>query len=938
MMGAWAKCAVLAKRRPRSKFMLQLKDVVKNYIAGDQTVEALKGINLSFRKSEFVAVLGPSGCGKTTLLNIVGGLDRYTSGDIVINGVSTKLYDDGDWDSYRNHSIGFIFQSYNLIPHQTILENVELALTLSGVSTKERKRRAADALKRVGLEDKLNKLPTQLSGGQMQRVAIARAIVNDPDIILADEPTGALDTETSVQVMDILKELSQDRLIIMVTHNPDLADRYADRIIRLKDGRIREDTNPFEYTEQEKNAERELRDSAKKEKKPSMSLKTALSLSFKNLSTKKARTTLTSFAGSIGIIGIALILSLSAGFNSYIADVQRNTLSNYPIKISRNEFSMTGFVTSFMGSNKTPEGEKYPSDGKIHSGELFGGMLDSVSSSVNSNNLDDFKAYLDKNPELIDPEKISAVNYTYDFPIKLYQKENVNGSTDSYKRVNWIGPIERYIQNGSLRSIFEPFYKQFKQMMESSGTWGELTGSMDLVRSQYDVLAGTLHEDVLEDGSYPLTVVVDEYNNIPDYALFMMGVMTDEEVRYLFTEMAYTMQYKLNGKTDYQDELDGIMKELFKDTLPNGIKRTFDINNLIDGRQFNLLLNGDFYVPNGQTDVAIEYTDENGQTVSRTKTYNRYKELEDEEIDDDFYKSKFEPTDDYKPIKLKVTSVIRRKKNVNEGALSRYIYYTPQLTARLIERLIELPATRDQMAYANDPEITTTIDTSSGASYAFNVLYKEDEDKIVETSTIEKDIFSKLGIVDKNKPSSISFIPTSFENKDYVIGIIDGYNTSLENASKKIQYTDYIGMMVSSVTTIVNAISYVLIAFVSISLIVSSIMIGVITYISVLERTKEIGILRSLGASKRDVGRVFNAETMIIGFISGAIGIAITLILNIPISIIINSLAGIPNVASLPALGGVLLVVISVLLTLIAGIIPSRFASKRDPVEALRTD
>lgn len=918
--------------------MLQLKDVVKNYIAGDQTVEALKGVNLSFRKSEFVAILGPSGCGKTTLLNIVGGLDRYTSGDIVINGVSTKLYDDGDWDSYRNHSIGFIFQSYNLIPHQTILENVELALTLSGVSTKERKRRAADALKRVGLEDKLNKLPTQLSGGQMQRVAIARAIVNDPDIILADEPTGALDTETSVQVMDILKELSQDRLIIMVTHNPDLADRYADRIIRLKDGRIREDTNPFDYTEQEKNAERELRDSAKKEKKPSMSLKTALSLSFKNLSTKKARTTLTSFAGSIGIIGIALILSLSAGFNNYIASVQRNTLSNYPVKISRNEFSMTGFVTSFMGSNKTPEGEKYPSDGKIHSGELFGGMLDSVSSSVNSNNLDDFKAYLDKNPELLDPEKISAVNYTYDFPIQLYQKETESGSTDSYKRVNWIGPIDRYIQNDSLKSIFEPFYKQFKQMMESSGTWGELTGSMDLVRSQYDVLAGTLHEDVLEDGSYPLTVVVDEYNNVPDYALFMMGVMTDEEVRYMFTEMAYTMQYKLNGKTDYQDELDGIMKELFKDTLPNGIKRTFDINDLIDGRQFNLLLNGDFCVPNGQADVDIEYTDENGQSVSKTKTYNRYKMLEAEETDDDFYKSKFEPTDGYKPIKLKVTSVIRRKKNVNEGALSRYIYYTPQLTARLIERLNELPATRDQIAYANDPEIAATIDTSSGASYGFNVLSSEDKDNIVETSTLEKDTFSSLGIVDKNKPSSISFIPTSFENKDYVIGIIDDYNASLENASKKIQYTDYIGMMVSSVTTIVNAISYVLIAFVSISLIVSSIMIGVITYISVLERTKEIGILRSLGASKRDVGRVFNAETMIIGFISGAIGIAITLILNIPISIIIDSLAGIPNVASLPALGGVLLVVISILLTLIAGIIPSRFASKRDPVEALRTD
>ena len=939
--------------------MLQLKDIVKNYITGDQTVEALKGISLSFRKSEFVAILGPSGCGKTTLLNIVGGLDRYTSGDIVINGVSTRLYDDSDWDTYRNHSIGFIFQSYNLIPHQTILENVELALTLSGISPKERRKRAEEALTKVGLPDKFNKLPAQLSGGQMQRVAIARAIVNDPDIILADEPTGALDTETSVQVMNILRELSKDRLIIMVTHNPDLAVEYATRIIRLKDGTVREDTNPFVYTEQEKNIEREQINNRATKKKPSMSLLTALSLSLKNLSTKKARTFLTSFAGSIGIIGIALILSLSTGFNGYIANVQRDTLSNYPVEIKNDEVSLMGFFTSFMGATEKSDKDKFPADGKVHSGKMFNGMLNSLSSSLSSNDLGGFKKYIDEHPELIDSEKISAVNYSYDFAINFYQKNpeyNAEDPTDpknagvkTYKQVAHIGKFDEYVPSNmpdNVKVYFKNYYTQFKMYMEKSDTWSELAGGIDLVEKQYDVLAGELEKgDTATDENgayYPLTIVVDQYNTIPDYSLYMMGIMTDEEVRYMFSEMAYTMLYRVESPDNYQDKVKEALAEQFKDTLPNGIQREFTFEELV-GREFNVLLASDYYVEN--TPVTIPALE---------KTFNRYK-LDPNADTNDFYAEKFGED----AIRLKVTSVIRLKKNVTDGALSKNIYYTPALTDRLIEKLNETPVTRDQMSYLYSMPKRTPTETST-TYYAFNVLSEDDStdsneglvsapiedseingevtfDDLPKVKTALADTFKKLGIVDKEKPSSIRFYPTSFENKDYVIDIINNYNAGLKD-SEKIQYTDYIGMMISSVTTIINAISYVLIAFVSISLVVSSIMIGVITYISVLERTKEIGILRSLGASKRDVGRVFNAETMIIGFISGALGIIVTVILDIPISLIINHLAGIPHVAALPVLGGIILIAISVCLTLIAGIIPSRLASKRDPVIALRSE
>lgn len=915
--------------------MLQLKSIVKNYITGDQTVEALKGVSLSFRKSEFVAILGASGCGKTTLLNIIGGLDKYTSGDIVINGVSTKLYDDRDWDAYRNHSVGFVFQSYNLIPHQTILENVELALTLSGIPAKERKKRAEEALAKVGLSEKLNKLPAQLSGGQMQRVAIARAIVNNPDIILADEPTGALDTETSIQVMDILKELSKTHLVVMVTHNPDLATEYASRIIRLKDGKVREDTNPFDYTEQEKNAEREQSERNRKEaKKPSMSLLTALSLSLKNLTTKKARTILTAFAGSIGIIGIALILSLSSGFNGYIANVQRDTLSNYPVKIAQNDFSMTGFVTSFLGSTKQSEGVKYPSDGTIHSGKMFNGMLDSLSSSVNSNNLGKFKKYLDEHPDLVNNDKVAAVNYGYDFNIYLYQNTKDPDSKTyepnypkTYKQVNHIGEMSDYMSgmDETVMMFFNTYYKQFKAYMESSMTWGELSGNMNLVRTQYDVLAGELTDGGIASDDkgeyYPLTIVVDEYNTIPDYSLYMMGIMSDEEVQYMFAEMAYIMQYRIKGDVDYTEKVAHDLKEKFPD-MPDGIRREFTLDDMLD-REFNVLLSNDLY--------KIKNT----YTTSTGKSYNQYEKRTDLNTEA-YYNEKFVTQ---KPLRLKVQAVVRLKKSITEGALSRYIYYTPELTERLIDELNkEGTATGDQLKYIEQIEPGDENEQDINKQIKFNVLSTGNtlSECIVKYSDLATTI-KELGIVDKNEPSSISFYPTTFENKNYVIDIINQYNSGL-NESEKIQYTDYIGMMVSSITTIINAISYVLIAFVSISLIVSSIMIGVITYISVLERTKEIGILRSLGASKQDISRVFNAETMIIGFISGAMGIIITVLLDIPISLIIKSLAGIPGVAALPLLGGIILIAISVALTLIAGIIPSRFAAKRDPVIALRSE
>ena len=904
--------------------MLELKDVIKHYEVGDLVVEALKGVSLSFRKNEFVSILGPSGCGKTTLLNIIGGLDRYTAGDIVINGVSTKLYTDSDWDAYRNHSIGFVFQSYNLIPHQTVLANVELALTLSGVDPKTRKERATQALEKVGLGDQIKKLPAQLSGGQMQRVAIARAIVNDPEIILADEPTGALDTETSIQVMDILKELSQDKLVIMVTHNPELAQAYSSRIINLRDGLVKDDSDPFHVTLADKN---ESQDSdgkkvKEKKKKPSMSFLTALSLSLKNLATKKARTILTSFAGSIGIIGIALILSLSSGFSTYIDNVQRDTLTNYPISLTKSTMNMQSFATSFMEAGKTENLTKFPEGETVEPNKMIEGMLDTLSQTFGSNDLVAFKQYIDSNPDLFDPtkqDKISAISYSYNFGFDLYQKEN-NGD---YRRINYLdSDVNTYLPaeiDPNVKRAFESVYGTFRSMM-ATGTWGEILGNNDLIKLQYDLLDGSTKKSAWpsqagpsEDGTWPIMIVLDQYNRIPDYSLYMMGLLSDQEVQYMLTEMVYKMQDRQLGTNDADKKL----KEIFgNDFKPYSNPITFD--DLI-GKEYDVLLKGQYYTKTGEKSVAGNTFNVYEKTLSAKDILDGTVANANEEIN--------------QSVKIKVCGILRLKEGASAGALSQSIYYTPKFTEFLMDKTQTLPAVKDQMQYLDYDNGLGTV--FSVIPYEGNHWFNPVDEKGGKLLTATS---NSLGLVDKNDPLSISIYPTSFENKDYVVEIINNYNKDLENESKKIQYTDYIGMMISSITVIIDAITYILIAFVSISLVVSSIMIGVITYISVLERTKEIGVLRAMGASKKDVARVFNAETVIIGFVSGMLGIIITILLNIPISLIIKSLAGIAGVSTLPVAGGIILVCISVLLTLIAGIIPSGMASKKDPVIALRSE
>ena len=919
--------------------MLELKNVTKHYPVGDSVVEALKGVSISFRKSEFVSILGPSGCGKTTLLNIIGGLDRYTAGDIVINGVSTKLYDDSDWDTYRNHSVGFVFQSYNLIPHQTVLANVELALTLSGVSPKERKERATSALERVGLGDQIKKLPAQLSGGQMQRVAIARAIVNDPEIILADEPTGALDTETSIQVMDILKELAKEKLVIMVTHNPDLAEQYSSRIINLKDGLVKDDSNSFQYTakDKEKLIENTASNAQIKKKKPSMSFLTALSLSLKNLSTKKARTILTSFAGSIGIIGIALILSLSTGFSTYIDEVQRDTLTNYPVSITKSTLDTTYLASSFFEANKAPNAEKFPKGDSVTPNKMLSGMIESLSQTYGTNDLISFKKYIEENKHLFDQDKISAITYSYSFNFNLYQKEK-----DGYRKVNYMhSNVEDYLpedMDNTIKNIFKSFYTDFRSAMATS-TWGEMVGNNQLLKLQYDMLSGDwpTQNGPDKDGAWPLLVVVDQYNRIPDYALYMMGLLSDEEVKYILSEMAYSIQYKVGQDgIETEEEKKELIQSILNDKF-NGLKpysNDIKFKDLV-GKTYSAVLNPEYYTEATQAELdAGDY----GITLD-----GKHKVFLNKSGDQAFLDETVKNA-----TKIKICGIVRLKEGAAGGALSQSIYYTPALTEYLIDKTKEIPAVKAQLEYYDeygkiqdgeeDPQthIFSVIPqlSKNGQYYNWFNGSPNDETGVQLISSINK----QLGIVDKNNPNAISIYPTSFENKDYVISIINEYNQSRTEESQKIQYSDLIGMMMSSITVIIDAITYVLIAFVSISLVVSSIMIGVITYISVLERTKEIGVLRAMGASKKDIARVFNAETIIIGFISGILGIGITVLLNIPISLIVELLAGIPGVSALPWIGGISLIFTSVLLTLIAGIIPSTMASKKDPVIALRSE
>ncbi len=846
--------------------MLELKNIVKEYETADEKVVALKGVNMEFRKSEFVSILGPSGCGKTTLLNIIGGLDRYTSGDLIINGKSTADFTDKDWDTYRNHSVGFVFQSYNLIPHQTVVENVELALTLAGIGAKERRERAIAVLEKVGLKNKINARPNQLSGGQMQRVAIARALINDPEILLADEPTGALDSKTSVQIMELLKELSSERLIIMVTHNPELAEKYSTRIIRLLDGELVGDDKPLSDEEiiSEREAEKVKPTVNKGRKKTSMSFLTALSLSFRNLMTKKGRTILVSFAGSIGIIGIALILSLSSGFQTYINRVQADTLSNYPITVQDTYSDFTSVLSSGDASGKT----EYPDSTEITANDSLKKMLESIADSQVKNNLYDFKKWLDEKD--YDKNKINAIKYTYDLNLEIYG-ENYKGEKNS-KLQSAVELVMQLMQGSTQTNPL--LYTGMRK------AWSEAIDNEKLLKSQYELVGDGRWMDFTADNE--VMVVLDKYNRIPDYNLAALGLINENEILYPLLK-AYYGENKIPPyitKVEDKDKSDG----------------KFQVSDIL-GKEFSVCSPSAFYTK----------WDSDG---------NYHKSAKDVHSED-YYAAIANGK------KVKVVGVIRPKEGSATGALDGTIIYNKYLTKALLDAVGGSEVVKAQKAA---PE----TDVTSGKPFG------EATDAAGKKVSYESNMI-KFGYADESKPQTISIYPSTFENKKYVSDLIAEYNSD-KSKEDKIAYTDYLDIMMSSITDIINAVSYVLIGFVSVSLIVSSIMIGIITYISVLERTKEIGVLRALGASKKDVARVFNAETLIIGLAAGIIGIGLTVLMDIPLSLIIYALADIKNVAVLPWQGGLILVAISMVLTLIAGLIPSRLASKKDPVIALRTE
>ena len=809
--------------------MLELKNITKIYKTGTFTQKALNKVSINFRENEFVSILGPSGSGKTTLLNIVGGLDKYDSGDLIINEISTKKYKDRDWDTYRNHRIGFIFQSYNLIPHQSVLANVELALTLSGVSKKERKKRAKKALKEVGLSDHIHKRPNQLSGGQMQRVAIARALINNPDILLADEPTGALDSETSVQIMNLLKKISKDKLVIMVTHNPDLASVYSNRIISLKDGEVTNDTNSYDGKEK-------IESKQGKDKKTSMSFLTALSLSLNNLMTKKGRTLLTAFASSIGIIGIALILSLSNGVNNYIAKIQEDTLTSYPLTIEKNTVDIATLMNSFMGEGS---GEEHDLDA-IYSNNIMTDMISTMYGGITTNNLIEFKKYIENNKNL--KKYTNDIKYTYNLNLQIYTKDNLK------------------VNPSNMMSMFNPTATNNQTNMAGGvQIFNELTTNTKLLNGQYEVIKGKMPESYDE-----MVLIVDENNEIVDYVLYAIGIKDQKEIQ-------ETMMNMMQGK-EIQD---------FEQT-----KYSYDD---ILNTNYKLVLNSDYYKL------------ENGVWTDKSNDLLYISELVNNGID------------------LNIVGIIKPKEGSNISTTNG-VGYTKALTEYVINQINNSEVVKEQQEN-KDINIFTNKPFTGLESLENNL--------------------SNMGVVELEDPYAINIYPKDFESKDKIEEIIKEYNDlKIEEGKEedKIEYTDYVGILMSSVTTIVDVIGYVLIAFVSISLIVSSIMIGIITYISVLERTKEIGILRSIGASKKDISRVFNAETFIVGLTSGAIGIIITWILNILINIIIKNVTGVMVTAELPIVGAITLIVISTLLTIIAGLIPSKVASKKDPVIALRTE
>ena len=990
--------------------MLEIRNIVKDYKTGSEVVHALKGVSISFRESELVSVLGQSGCGKTTLLNIIGGLDRYTSGDLIINGQSTKKYKSADWDTYRNHSIGFIFQSYNLIPHQTVLSNVELALTLSGVSKAERKKRAREALEKVGLGDQLNKKPNQMSGGQMQRVAIARALVNDPDILLADEPTGALDSETSIQIMELVKEIAKDRLVIMVTHNPELAEKYSTRIVRLLDGKIVGDSDPFDpAAEAEKSAAKRSTE-VKKGKKTSMSFLTALSLSRNNLLTKKGRTFLTSFAGSIGIIGIALILSLSNGVQEYINSVERSTLASFPVSIQHETVDYSSLMTSMMNVAENSIEERDPN--RVYTNDISTEMTKAMLSEMQTNNLKKFKEYLESDPQGIQ-ESIREIQYSYDSNLYVYGHD-IN---DNLIQVN-PSTVMTAMMGESMASTISQMTSTYSSMMggkSSYDVWEELLNN-DMLETEYQVLAGRLPQSYDE-----VVLIVNKQNELADVTLYTLGLRDQSELEgmmasvisgdtfnidtgdrsYSYDELMALNFSLLTAPDFYQKNEDGTWTDMRSDTeymesvladAPQlkvvGILRPDD-DSLISSTNSGKI---------GYTRALTEYM------LDKVSSSEIVKQQQSEPDVDVFTGIEFPKEGEEEPEAMSESAAMElimgmlsdeQKQQLNSGIMgtltdeqrqelnnemmgmadSRTISETVMglLTPEQLQQMAAAPSdesaditsmlseeqlqqlsaavmaslTPEQSAQLSQ-KMNEMVDQTKVYGVFMQVLTSDQLTQLMEltrepetTEATYDGNLKLLGVADLSEPSSIKIFATDFESKETITKFIEQYNNErIKEGTQEdvINYTDYVGLMMSSVSDIINAISYILIAFVAISLVVSSIMIGIITYISVLERTKEIGILRAMGASKRDVSNVFNAETLIVGFAAGVIGIGVTLLLNIPINIIIKEITGIENVALLPWQGGVILVVISMLLTLIAGLFPAGVAAKKDPVEALRTE
>ena len=1037
--------------------MLSLKNIRKNYKMGDTVVEALRGVSVDFRDNEFVAVLGPSGCGKTTLLNIIGGLDRYTDGDLVIGGVSTKKYRDRDWDTYRNHKIGFVFQSYNLIPHQNVLSNVELALTLSGVSKSERRRRAIEVLEKVGLKDQMKKKPNQMSGGQMQRVAIARALINDPDILLADEPTGALDSETSIQIMEILKEIAKDKLIIMVTHNPELAEEYSNRIIRLIDGKITGDSNPF--TE-----ETPLKDKPEKVRKTSMSFFTALSLSLNNLLTKKGRTILTSFAGSIGIIGIALILSLSNGVQMYINDIQRDTLASYPLTIDESSTDMTAMLSSSrnVAQEKYGDVENMPKDRIITDDRMYT-VFDMMYAQTNTNDLKSFKTFLDGNEEI--KGLVSNIEYSYGMKPRVFRRME----DETIKQVNPNTVLDE-VGFSSVSGLFT-LTSQMSSSSSDVDIFTEITDDPEMFRTRYEIVAGKKPENYNE-----AVLIIDKYNMITDFTLYALGMRDSSEMRATIRDMMQKkdkenvakiekgsdyafedflgMTFSVIPNSDlYRKNDDGVWEDMTSDSVYMsdaydqkgielkivGILRQKELSTSVSGlvgytRELTSRLSErinssdivsdqkakeDYDVFSG---LPFENTEAADKALEDAKREDEEKQRELEEMQKRIAEEK-EKSELLKQKTLELQEQIKQMQSQMPDMTTLMTKLTPEQALSLATMTTEqrqeyfmsimpeiipgfqlpdvsgiIPLLPEQaqaelegmtdmqkLEYVSrmlltEPTLTTPEDGAEAAEAAdetassseadtesfdmssidmnnitdeqmeyFMNMSDEDREALMKSfgaATKSSDIVSMssyydnmktLGVIDLEVPSAIAIYPTDFASKERIAEIIKEYNDDRDE-DHKITYTDLVGMLMSSVTDIINAISYILIAFVAISLVVSSIMIGIITYISVLERTKEIGILRSIGASKKDVSRVFNAETTIIGLISGGLGILVTALLIIPINIIIKDITGVSDLANLPLLAALALVGISVLLTLIAGLLPSRVAAKKDPVVALRTE